>query len=94
MINDRNKECVLIIIIFYRGDDLDYQENFLKPELIKFLVKLYASRFEENDPAKISLRDKIIECAKLATEVSNHFIALDKRDMTHFRLNELPHTIY
>ena len=56
--------------VFSRGDDVDYQENFLKPELIKFLVRLYASKFEENDPAKISLRDKILECAKLASEVS------------------------
>ena len=58
------------VVFFSRGDDVDYQENFLKPELIKFLVRLYASKFEENDPAKISLRDKILECAKLATEVS------------------------
>ena len=53
----------------WRGDDLDYQENFLKPELIKFLTRLYSTQFEENDPAKLTLRDKIIECARLATEV-------------------------
>ena len=60
----------------YRGDDLDYQENFLKPELIKFLTKLYGSQFEENDPTKLQLRDKIIECAKIAIEVSNTAIEL------------------
>ena len=52
-----------------RGDDKDYQDNFLKPELIKFLMRLYGSKFEENDPMKFSLRDKIIECARLAVEV-------------------------
>ena len=57
------------IIYISRGDDQDYQDNFLKPELIKFLMRLYSSKFEENDPMKFSLRDKIIECARLAVEV-------------------------
>ena len=74
MLEDTNSlDGAHIVSLVYRGDDQDYQEHFLKPELIKFLMKMYASKFEENDPAKFSLRDKIIECARLAVEVCLKF---------------------
>ncbi|XP_052285259.1 transient receptor potential cation channel subfamily M member-like 2 isoform X2 [Dreissena polymorpha] len=48
--------------------DPDYEENFLKPELIKMIIRAFGSNFYNNDLAKFTLRDKIIQCVKSANE--------------------------
>ncbi|KAL4230550.1 hypothetical protein ACF0H5_010931 [Mactra antiquata] len=48
--------------------DPDYVENFLKPELVKMIMRFYASYFEDNEMAKFVLRDKLIQCVNLAVD--------------------------
>ncbi|XP_052281701.1 transient receptor potential cation channel subfamily M member 2-like isoform X5 [Dreissena polymorpha] len=48
--------------------DPDYEENFLKPELIKMITRAFGSNFYDNDLSKFTLRDKIIQCVKSANE--------------------------
>ncbi|XP_060598129.1 transient receptor potential cation channel subfamily M member 6-like [Ruditapes philippinarum] len=48
--------------------DPDYEEHFLKPEVIKMITRMYGSFMEENDLDKFVLRDKIIQCVKMANE--------------------------
>ncbi|XP_052792596.1 transient receptor potential cation channel subfamily M member 2-like isoform X1 [Mya arenaria] len=48
--------------------DPDYEEHILKPELTKMIMRQFASHFEDNDIGKFALRDRIIQCCKMATE--------------------------
>lgn len=55
--------------MFRADSDPDYEEHILKPELIKMIVRVYGSYFEDNELEKFVLRDKIIQCVKTANEV-------------------------
>lgn len=60
---------VHVSFFFYRTDT-DYEEHHLKPELLKMISYTFPNEFRENDFAKNNLRDKILECVNLASEVS------------------------
>ena len=58
-------------IIFRCDSDPDYEENFLKPELIKMIMRTCGNFFDDNEIGKLAFRDKVIQCVKLANEVSS-----------------------
>ncbi|KAL3880135.1 hypothetical protein ACJMK2_032401 [Sinanodonta woodiana] len=80
-----------------RGDDLDFEDSFLKPELIKMISKFYPKEFQDNDFGKNEFRDKIIDCVHLANEGEQTFLTVvnmkghdsNLRDLDKFILRAL-----
>ena len=63
----------------HRGyTDPDFEENFLKPELIKMITRMFPTYFEDMELERFTLRDKIIQSIKLANEVRSIFIVIYK----------------
>lgn len=54
--------------------DQDFEENALKPELIKRITKTFPDDFKENDIARNAFRDKILECVKCSQEGDQTFL--------------------
>ncbi|KAL5012942.1 hypothetical protein ScPMuIL_011493 [Solemya velum] len=52
----------------HERNDSDFEENFLKPELIKMINKNYPQDFKDNDLARNAFRDKILDCVNIAQE--------------------------
>ncbi|KAH3781577.1 transient receptor potential cation channel subfamily M member-like 2 isoform X2 [Dreissena polymorpha] len=56
--------------------DPDFEQNTLKPELIKMIVRIFGSKYEDNEVEKLQLRDRIIQCVKMAHDGEASYITV------------------
>lgn len=70
--------------IYLRCDsDPDYEENFLKPELIKMIMRTFSVYFENDELGKFTFRDKVIQCVKAANEVGTLVSQRNRINLKH-----------